>query len=206
MLTLREVKQLAGTQKMDGSIPTGKQLGEGGAIVAFKEMEDGAKLAVYRNGYSTYRVGRHVTVFPVCACRGYHYGADSGCGDIQEEFFDSQPWYIRLLLEGEDRLSHNLEAGAREKSVSYSAVSEEWPALKETGVLPLEQLISEETLKEMLGVLTERQRQVVFQLYILQKTQKEVAEGLGIAPSTVRGIRSQAFRRIRKSVADYANH
>ena len=42
-------------------------------------------------------------------CRDYVYEAGRKITVVKEDFFDNQPWYVRLILEGEDRLCRNRE-------------------------------------------------------------------------------------------------
>ena len=58
--------------------------------------------------------------------------------------------------------------------------------------------IREETIKDLLNLLTERQRIVICQFYFQKKTQKEISEEFDITPAAVRRIRAQAIRRIQK--------
>ena len=44
----------------------------------------------------------------------------------EDFFFDNQPWYVRLILEGEDRLCRNREVREHNNCISYSHISEGW--------------------------------------------------------------------------------
>ena len=52
-----------------------------------------------------------------------------------------QEGYVRLFLEGEDRLAKNRETCHKGKVISYHAVSEEWFLLSSLALPSLEQLI-----------------------------------------------------------------
>ena len=84
-----------------------------------------------------YRVGKHTTVFPVHGCGDYFYESNGQTVCIAGAFFEQQEWYVRLLLEGEDRLMKNRETVCRGKMVSYHAVSEEWLFLADPELSPL---------------------------------------------------------------------
>ncbi len=49
---------------------------------------------------------------------------------FRKSFFNQREWYIRLVLEGEDRLSRNRESKEQGWTISYSDVSEEWGMLQ----------------------------------------------------------------------------
>ena len=92
-----------------------------------------------------------------------------------------QEGYVRLFLEGgEDRLAKNRETCNKGKVISYHAVSEEWFLLSSLVLPPLEQLIEKEQILELMGLLTERQRDIVILYFYYGETQWEIAKELGI--------------------------
>ena len=82
--------------------------------------------------------GDYATVFPLFTCRDYVYEAERKIAVVEENFFDDQPWYVRLILEGEDRLWRNRETREHNNCVSYSCISEEWCELADKGQCLLE--------------------------------------------------------------------
>ena len=112
--------------------------------------------------------------------------------------FEDEMWYVRLALEGEDRLNRNQEERERDKTVSYSAVSEEWNVMEDAGLPIQEQIEKRETIEEVLQLLTERQRMVVIRFFLQEKTQRQISKELGISSPAVSTILSQAIQRIRK--------
>ena len=64
---------------------------------------------------------------------------------------------------------------------------------------PLEQIVLEETIEELLSLLTERQRIVICQFYFQRKSQKEISDELGISAPAVSKMLSQAIQRMRKN-------
>lgn len=102
------------------------------------------------------------------------------------------------MLEGEDRLDRNQRAKEQEKTVSYSAISEEWEVIGNAGGNPLEYLVHRENREEILRCLTERQRAAVSLCFFQQKSRKEAAGELGISSPAVSAILLQAARRLRK--------
>lgn len=92
-----------------------------------------------------------------------------------------QEGYVRLFLEGgEDRLAKNRETCHKGKVISYHAVSEEWFLLSSLVLPSLEQLIEKEQILELMGLLTERQRDIVILYFYYGETQWEIAKELGI--------------------------
>ena len=95
-------------------------------------------------------------------------------------------WYIRKGMcacfwrGGEDRLAKNRETCPKGTVISYNAVSEEWFLLSSLVLPPLEQLIEKEQILELMGLLTERQRDIVILYFYYGETQWEIAKELGI--------------------------
>ena len=103
---------------------------------------DCAEIIAYQTGYVLYCVGDYATVFPLFTCRDYVYEAERKIAVVEENFFDDQPWYVRLILEGEDRLWRNRETREHNNCVSYSCISEEWCELADKGQCLLEKIIA----------------------------------------------------------------
>ena len=113
-------------------------------------------------------------------------------------FFEKQEWYVRLMLEGEDRLMKNRESSRKGKVVSYHAVSEEWFFLASPVLPPLEQLIEKEQILELMGFLTKRQRDIVILYFYYGETQGEIAKTLGVSQPAVSQALMAALRRMRE--------
>lgn len=160
------------------------------------------QLLVFREGYVLYRIGKYTTVFPVHSCGDYCYENDGQQICVDASFFEQKEWYLRLLLEGEDRLAKNRETCHRGKAVSYHAVSEEWFFLSSPTLPPLEQLIEKEQILELMGLLTERQRDSVILYFYYGETQWEIAKELGITQPTVSQTLMIALCRMRDSQKD----
>ena len=108
-----------------------------------------------------------------------------------------------MILEGEDRINRNLEARQQRKSISYSAVSEEWGVLSSLETTVLETTIRKETMRELLGLLTDRQKEVIVQYFWEQKSQSEIAEKLGVSHAAVSKILTRAINRLRKKCMEW---
>lgn len=199
MLTLWEMKRTVENPGERKNVPTAKRLQDTGTVVASRRMGTDAEIIVYQCGYAVYQLGKYVTVFPVHACGDYLYLL---CGEIcciGEAFFDRQEWYVRLVLEGEDRVSHNRESQEREKRISYSRVAEDWKLLMDMGQSTLEQIIVKESVREMLEFLTEKQRTVIIQFFFCRKTQKEIGKELGsVSQQAVSLLISNALQTMRR--------
>ena len=109
MLTLQELKQVVSNREERRKVPSAKYLRENEVAVAKQRLMDCAEIIAYQTGYVLYCVGDYATVFPLFTCRDYVYEAGRKITVVKEDFFDNQPWDVRLILEGEDRLCRNRE-------------------------------------------------------------------------------------------------
>lgn len=198
MLTLQELKEITETTKHGIKMPTARNLRETGRAVAEKNLKNDTWITAYQNGYALYHANGHSTVFPIHTCGAYLYVSYGVSSYLPEHFFEKEPWYVRLVLEGEDRMDRNQRAKEQERTVSYSAISEEWKVIGNAEGNPLEYLVHEENRKEILCCLTKRQREAVSLCFFQQKSRKEAARELGISSPAVSTILLQAVRRLRK--------
>ncbi len=198
MLTLQELKEITETTKYGIKMPTARNLRETGRAVAEKHLKNDTWITAYQNGYALYHASGHSTVFPIHTCGAYLYVSSGVSSYLSEHFFEKEPWYVRIVLEGEDRLDRNQSAKEQERTVSYSAISEEWEAIGNAEGNPLEYLVHRENRKEILCCLTKRQREAVSLCFFQQKSRKEAARELGISSPAVSTILLQAARRLRK--------
>ena len=196
MLTLRELKNMAESAPSGQKTPTARELWLSGKLIAERKIGESAGIAAYRNGYAVYHAGRDTTVFRIHSCSGYCYDSGSSPCSIGGRMFDTEAWYLRLVLEGEDRLFRNLASREQGWNVSYSAESEEWGALDSGTEGVLDRIIGAETVESLLSVLSERQRRVVVLFYIEQKTERQIAEELGITASAVSRILARSLDRM----------
>lgn len=202
MLTLQELKQIVDAPGQEQKIPTAKNLKVTGTVIVKRRLGEDAEIAVYKNGYVLYQIGSHTTVFLIHSCHEYLYESGKGTYSIDKQLFEREAWYMRLVLEGEDRLNRNRESNEQSKLVSYSAVSEEWRVMEQAGDSVLELLINNETVEELLKLLTEQQRMVICQFFFCQKTQKQISKELGITAPAVSRILSRAIQRVRRKYLD----
>ncbi|MBC5745615.1 sigma-70 family RNA polymerase sigma factor [Lachnospiraceae bacterium MD308] len=196
MLTLQELKKMTEVPQSGVGIPTAKELKKSGKAVISKKLDTDTRICVYRSGYAVYQVCGYSTVFPVHLCGDYLYMCGGNIIHLTEKFFEKEKWYLRLVLEGEDRLSHNQDV--REQGISYSGISEEWSIMGDFSETVLEQLVHQEMVEEMLGLLTDKQKAVVLGYYMQGKTQMQISKELGVSRLAVRDALVHAVRRIRK--------
>ncbi len=197
-MTLQELKEITEIPEQRIKVPTAKNLRETGRAVAEKQLENNTWIKAYQNGYALYHACGHSTVFSIHTCGAYLYVSSGISSYLPEQFFEKEPWYVRLVLEGEDRLDRNQRAKEQERNVSYNAISEEWEVMGNAGENPLESLVEKESRKEILRCLTERQKAAVSLCFFQQKSRKEAAKELGITSPAISTILSQAARRLRK--------
>ena len=116
---------------------------------------------------------------------------------------------IRALFEGEQRVEESQlkceGVGQTKVSVSYHAVAEDWGEMADSEINVLDRFIEKEALHAMMAVLTKKQRNLIYQNYVLDKTHQEIADGMGIARGSVTRSVNQALERIRRKF-DFEAH
>ena len=211
MLTLKKVKELVGAPSHAKRTPSPKMLYEEGIVLLRREFDQGSHLTVYNSGYVLFSAGKRNTVFHIHDCCGdYAYDAAEGKGDvIEEEYFENCEWHIRALFEGEQRVEESQlkceGVGQTKVSVSYHAVAEDWGEMADSEINVLDKYIEKEALHAMMAVLTKKQRNLIYQNYVLDKTHQEIADGMGIARGSVTRSVNQALERIRRKF-DFEAH
>ncbi len=212
MLTFRELLELVPVADKRENVVSAKSLLESNIPIVAREMlgevlhDPELVITVYANGYVVYQNKTHRTFFPLHSCGEYVY--DSAYSDsnivnkIGRDTFDNENWYIRLILEGEDRLVHNYESRVGKREVSYSAVAEDWSLLGYEERLyepPVREKSYEEVIEELIDLLTENQFYVVHRFCLEKVGQKELAEELGISVQAVSDTIQKARRRIKNA-------
>ncbi|EOS38928.1 sigma-70 family RNA polymerase sigma factor [Lachnospiraceae bacterium M18-1] len=198
MLTLQELKQILEMPECNAKLPTAKQLRESGLVIVKEKIGVDSEILAYRNGYAVYCVGNHSTVFPIHLCGDYLYLEECNAIRLPEQFFCEKEWYLRLVLEGEDRLNRNHEAKEQSRSIPYHAISEDWAEMENPAKSVLECFLVRETVSEILQFLTERQKYIMERYYLQEETQEQISKELGISQQTVSAVISHAIRNIRK--------
>ena len=123
-MTLKELQNKI-EKTMGKDLPTAAHLRAGSSpIVASRELDGGTKLSVYQNGFALYQTEGGSTVFRVDYCGGYTYFGRNEQTELSEDFFADTDWWVRLLMEGEDRLTHNRNIKAERHECLFEGDSE----------------------------------------------------------------------------------
>lgn len=203
MLTLKELRGMVTVTESEDRVPTAKQLLESGAEVIVKEaLTRDTTISVFANGFVLYRAGKHYTVFSIEDCGTYGYESVKDAFQVYEaSFFDNENWYIRLIMEAEDRLERNQDRiKSNHKVCSYDRMVEEGSEIESDEEGILESLVKDDLIKRMLEKLNERQREIIYLFYFEQWRQQDIAEYFGVSQQNV----SDMIRRGLKILSTYA--
>ena len=217
MKTLEQLKKQVAIPKAGQVVPSEKKLRENVEVYESISIGHDARITVYRNGYVVCMIGRHKTVFPISAAGYYTFGEnvssfhegliherdirwkqDTGAGDpggIEggSICLDQEEWQLALYLAGEDRILKNMDTALRKKTVSMKHEKEN--AVDEV----FEKSWEKQMLKAALSVLTDREKKVVWECCILQKTETEVGKEMGFSKSMISKTLTRARAKIRDS-------
>ena len=202
MLTLKELKEMVNLTENNGRVPTAKQLIESGEQIIVKEvLAKESTISVYANGFVLYRAGKHYTVFSISDCGNYEYESVKGTSKkYGSSFFDNENWYVRLIMEAEDRLVVNQERiKSNHKVYSYDRMVEKGIEIESDEEDISESLARNDFVKQMMETLNERQKEMIHLFYFEQWKQKDIAEHFNISQQSV----SDMIRRVLKILAEY---
>lgn len=198
-MTLKELK-LKMCCPMEGRVPSAKTIRslDPEEIVTRIDFGNGASMTAYMNGYVLYQVRNRATVLSAFSKGAYVYEMDDGNHEIDEAFLDNEKWYVRLMLEGENRLARNLEV--QQSHVSIDAESEDWgeiakPAFVETDYL------KQEALLEIKNSLSDRQWEVIYRYFMEGETLEAIGITFGMTKQGVRKILMQSLDRCRSKLS-----
>ena len=172
MLTLKELKKVVKVAGMTKRVPSEKAL-EKEEIVVKEILSGECDITVYANGYVLYRENGKKTIFPLHSCKDYQYmDVKEDRSIMNEEFFDNENWYIRLLMEATDRMEINqAKVVSNHRLVSYS---------------------------DFLGCLTARQKEIIQLFYFEEMNQEKIADYLGIRQQSVCEMMQRALSVMKK--------
>ena len=204
-ITLRELKAMIDTVA-EKKLPTFKTLMEMNPVAVAQTTVNGAKLTAYENGYAVYEVDSAHTVMAVDRCGDYRYDFTDGTHQIvPAETFEDAEWSLRLLMEGEKRMEHNLsKTAAKYEEVSLECDGSDWSAAIMVDFLDEDNavMLADAELRQLyaaMSKLTERQLEVV-QLYFYKgMNQEEIGEELGISQVAVTRCITRAVKILRKN-------
>lgn len=119
-------------------------------------------ISVYDHGYVLYTAGNQSTVFPLHSCDDYEYVSVTGDNkEFNKEFFDNENWYIRLLMEAEDRMAYSQSKISTNHGVfSNSDVTDDAEIMRGSSKDFVDDVIDREILNALIKELTERQKTV----------------------------------------------
>lgn len=199
MLTLKELKKIVKVADMEKRIPSVKSLKEHKVVV--KEMINAdTTLSVYDHGYVLYTAGNQSTVFPLHSCDDYEYVSVTGDNkEFNKEFFDNENWYIRLLMEAEDRMAYSQSKISTNHGVfSNSDVTDDAEIMRGSSKDFVDDVIDREILHALIKELTERQKMVLNLVYFEEMRQQDVADYLGIKQQSVNDLLDRALKKMKK--------
>lgn len=199
MLTLKELKKIVKVADTEKRIPSVKSLKEHKVVV--KEMINAdTTISVYDHGYVLYTAGNQSTVFPLHSCDDYEYVSVTGDNkEFNKEFFDNENWYIRLLMEAEDRMAYSQSKISTNHGVfSNSDVTDDAEIMRGSSKDFVDDVIDREILNALIKELTERQKMVLNLVYFEEMRQQDVADYLGIKQQSVNDLLSRALKTMKK--------
>ena len=199
MLTLKELKKIVKVADVEKRIPSVKSLKEHKVVV--KEMINAdTTISVYDHGYVLYTAGNQSTVFPLHSCDDYEYVSVTGDNkEFNKEFFDNENWYIRLLIEAEDRMAYSQSKISTNHGVfSNSDVTDDAEIMRGSTKDFVDDVIDREILNALIKELTERQKTVLNLVYFEEMRQQDVADYLGIKQQSVNDLLNRALKTMKK--------
>lgn len=199
MLTLKELKKIVKVADVEKRIPSVKSLKEHKVVV--KEMINAdTTISVYDHGYVLYTAGNQSTVFPLHSCDDYEYVSVTGDNkEFNKEFFDNENWYIRLLMEAEDRMAYSQRKISTNHGVfSNSDVTDDAEIMRGSSKDFVDDVIDRAILNALIKELTERQKTVLNLVYFEEMRQQDVADYLGIKQQSVNDLLNRALKTMKK--------
>ena len=198
-MTLKELqKQIEGT--LGKELPTAAWLRAGNVpVVVSRDLEGGTKLSVYQNGFALYQSEGKSTVFRVDHCGGYTYYGRNEQTELDEEFFANTDWWVRLMIEGDDRLTHNRKVLSEKYETYYAGDSEAFCNICGEEQSVQEAYIANELLELAFSMMTERQRAVVTMYYLDGMGVQEIADVYGISHQAVSVTLSDVKKKFQKN-------
>ena len=221
---LGEVIAMLNLGEKPSKIPTPRSLYD----TAGEPVADMRDCTLFRNGFVIYqnRSGRTVVWLPDCTRFTYNFNKlrDAEKNTLREtytlpeEYLEKQPWVIAVTLIGDHRVESNVmnRSGSRVGTTDFDSSDlddcddEETEAVANLhqkkfrwmdemiGEDPLTIVIRRESKREMLAVMTEKQRQAFLLYFRYGYTEKQIATILGISRDSVNDRLSGALKKIKK--------
>jgi RNA polymerase sigma factor (sigma-70 family) len=198
-MTLKELQNKI-EKTMGKDLPTAAYLRAGNSpLVASRELDGGTKLSVYQNGFALYQTNGGSTVFRVDYCGGYTYFGRNEQTELSEDFFAGTDWWVRLLLEGEDRLTHNRNVMVEKYECFYEGDSEAFYNICGTENTIQDEMMQSELLEQAFSIMTKRQREVVKMYYLDGLGVEEIGAVFGISHQAVSVTLSDVRKKFQKN-------
>lgn len=203
VMTLRELKQ-AVCQKRKRRCPSANSVEAAGAkALSDREYADGSRLTAYETGYATYITGKRKTVVEIARCGDYSYFTSAGKIEIPEAQFLDMPWYVRVQMEAEDRLVHNQNTYANDRSNEQEKLHINEDEVADNSKSSIENIVEMKIqTKIVLSLLTEKQAKIVSLCYLEDIDRKTVAKLLGISVSAVSDAIRHSMKQLRKKLEE----
>ncbi|MCI6767636.1 sigma-70 family RNA polymerase sigma factor [Porcincola intestinalis] len=207
-MTLQELLENIPAAEKGKRVPSVVKLAKESVPFVTDTIDADTSVTVYSNGYVLYQKNQWVTVFPLHGCTDYVYKDPNVKSFIPFEEFMDQPWQVRVLMEGYDRMEHNCERRKEGRAVSIDIDNNEAGhiELSDMGAGDALRILvereskreEEELLHENLERLTKRQREVLILCAGEGKTSLEAAKLLGISRQAVSENLRKSLRHMRK--------
>ena len=205
-MTYRELKELVPHAVESKRVLSEKALRESDANVVVQTVignaEQEAILKVYDNGLVSYVSGRNRTVFPLHNCADICYewvsGNSSICG---ESIFENEPWQIRLIMEGDERIGKSRQNGDTGKIISYSAIAEDYKDMIDPNADVLEHILElelHEELQFLIGRATKKQSEAIIAFYLHGESFTQIADEMGISRQSAAELVERGIGRIKR--------
>ena len=162
--------------------------------IAVKQLGDVRLCEVFVNGYAVYDNGDRKTVLwvPDCGSTTYHFTKlrdneklyQVEKDTVEQNVMGSSPWYIALMIAGENSIERNL-VHPEEAYIKKEEAEER-----------------RERVRNELNSLKENQRKVTEMYYLEGKNQYEIADEIGITQSSVSSRLKTARIILEKSLSD----
>jgi len=200
MLKLAELKAMVPEAGKMERNPTYKQLRESGHEIVVKEKIDAdTEVMVYDNGLVVYKNFQRITIFPLHKCSAYCYENGNCTNIVYDKVFEDEAWYLRLILEGEDRLTRNQKKrDVFHNVISYSAVSEEWSLLEDESMDLLQSVMKKDVLDRLMELLNEQEKEILLAYYVEGISQEQIAEAFEVTQQNISYLIRAAVLKSRR--------
>ena len=201
-MTLHTLKSLADhASKKNRKVPGFKQLEACGSHIIVREMVGDLEITVFQNGYVACRRDKSTAVFRLHDCGDYYYQTPTADAPVYlpAKLFENENWYIRLLMEAEDRMAYSQSKISTNHGVfSNSDVTDDAEIMRGSSKDFVDDVIDREILNALIKELTERQKTVLNLVYFEEMRQQDVADYLGIKQQSVNDLLNRALKTMKK--------